>query len=61
LPVPLPMLLVAAGVVLWIVYGILRGDFVVILANVLTLALVGVLLFLKFWVHVDRPKPPPGR
>ena len=43
----LMIVVLAAGLLLWIVYGALRGDAVVIVANVITLALVSTLLSLK--------------
>ena len=36
-----------SGVMLWIVYGILQADFVVILANVVSLLLLLAILFFK--------------
>ena len=43
--------LLSAGVALWLIYGILKGDWVIIAANGATLALVGVLAILKFKEH----------
>jgi len=37
-----------AGVVLWLIYGLALGSLPVILANAVTLALTGLLLFLRF-------------
>ena len=37
----------AAGLALWVVYGLLNGDSVIVIANVVGLSLVGVLLALK--------------
>lgn len=39
--------LFTAGVALWLVYGLLLGSWPIILANVVTLALAGVVLVLK--------------
>lgn len=36
-----------AGMVLWIIYGIIRKDFPIILANAIAGALCGVILFMK--------------
>lgn len=41
------LLLFGGGLVLWVTYGVLREDFVIILANGLSLALLAALLFLK--------------
>lgn len=41
------LLLFGCGLVLWVVYGLLRHDFVIILANAVSLSLLGALLFLK--------------
>ncbi len=43
----LMIVVLAIGLLLWVVYGILRDDAVVIVANVITLALVSTLLTLK--------------
>jgi MtN3 and saliva related transmembrane protein len=37
----------ATGLALWVVYGLLKGDSVIVIANVVGLSLVGVLLALK--------------
>ena len=37
----------AAGLALWVVYGLLNGDSVIVTANVVGLSLVGILLALK--------------
>ncbi len=52
------LLLFGSGLVLWIIYGVLRQDFVIILANSVSLALLGALLILKLR-HL-RPGPGPG-
>ena len=41
------LLLFGCGLVLWVIYGVLRQDFVIILANGVSLSLLGALLFLK--------------
>lgn len=41
------LLLFGSGLVLWVTYGVLRQDFVIILANGVSLALLGALLVLK--------------
>lgn len=45
------LLLFGGGLVLWVAYGALRQDFVIILANGVSLCLLGALLFLKL-VHL---------
>jgi MtN3 and saliva related transmembrane protein len=40
-------LILAAGVALWIVYGVLQGDTVIILANAVSLLLLSGILFFK--------------
>ncbi len=40
------------GVLLWLVYGIMREDIVVILFNAITLVLAGAILFFK--IRFDR-------
>lgn len=37
----------ASGLALWVVYGLLKGDSVIVIANVVGLSLVGILLALK--------------
>lgn len=41
------LLLFGGGLALWVVYGVLREDIVIILANGISLSLLGALLFLK--------------
>jgi MtN3 and saliva related transmembrane protein len=41
------LLLFACGLGLWVVYGVLREDIVIILANGISLALLAALLYLK--------------
>ena len=41
------LLILATGIGLWVVYGILRGDTVIIVANSVSLALLGNLLVFK--------------
>ena len=41
------LLLFGCGLVLWVVYGILKADIVIILANAISLAVLAALLFLK--------------
>jgi MtN3 and saliva related transmembrane protein len=41
------LLLLGSGLGLWVFYGVLREDFVIILANGISLALLSVLLYLK--------------
>ncbi len=39
--------ILAAGIALWIVYGALQGDWVIILANSVSLAFLSAILFFK--------------
>ena len=41
------LLLFAGGLALWVVYGVLQKDIVIILANCISLALAGALVYLK--------------
>jgi MtN3 and saliva related transmembrane protein len=41
------LLLFGCGLVLWVVYGILKDDIVIILANGISLVVLAALLFLK--------------
>jgi len=41
------LLLFACGLGLWVVYGVLQKDMIIILANGVSLALLAVLLYLK--------------
>ena len=43
--------LLSTGVALWLIYGLLKGDWVIIAANAATLALVGILAILKLREH----------
>jgi MtN3 and saliva related transmembrane protein len=40
-------LILAAGIALWVVYGVMQGDAVIILANSVSLAFLGAILFFK--------------
>jgi len=40
-------LILAAGIALWIVYGVLQGDAVITLANSMSLAFLSAILFFK--------------
>ncbi len=40
-------LLLAAGIALWVVYGFLRSDMVVIIANSISLCLLAIILYFK--------------
>jgi MtN3 and saliva related transmembrane protein len=40
-------LILTTGIALWVVYGMLQGDAVIILANSLSLALLSAILFFK--------------
>ena len=41
------LLLLAGGLGLWLVYGFMRGDAVIIIANAISLVLLGGILFFK--------------
>ena len=41
------LLVLACGLALWVTYGVLKGDIVIILANGISLALIAALIFLK--------------
>jgi len=41
------LLALCLGIILWVVYGVLRSDLPLILSNAVTLMLVGTLLMLK--------------
>ena len=41
-------LMFCAGVAFWIIYGVLNGDWPVIIANVVTLTLASIILGFKF-------------
>ena len=41
------LLLFGCGLVLWVVYGVLKEDVVIVLANGISLALLAALLYLK--------------
>ena len=45
------LVLLLFGIGLWVAYGLLRGDFVIITANVATLVLVVILFTLKIKYH----------
>jgi MtN3 and saliva related transmembrane protein len=41
------LIALAAGFLLWLIYGFLRGDFIIVAANAVSLALAGILLAFK--------------
>ena len=45
---PITLFQLSTGVFLWIIYGILRKDPVIIIANIVTLATLAILIFLYF-------------
>lgn len=49
------LLLLAAGLSLWLTYGALRGDFIIILANAVSLAMLAALTYLKLRRQSDVP------
>ena len=42
------LLLLFAGLSLWMVYGFIRADIVIIIANAVSLTLLGCILYFKF-------------
>lgn len=46
----------STGVLLWLVYGLMRNDSAIILANLITFSLAAIVLTLKI-VHVIKGKP----
>ena len=40
-------LILSAGIALWVVYGFLRGDAVIVVANILSLCFLAVILYFK--------------
>jgi MtN3 and saliva related transmembrane protein len=40
-------LILASGIALWVVYGVLQGDAVIVLANSVSLAFLAAILFFK--------------
>ena len=47
------LLLFACGLALWVLYGVLQKDIIIILANGISFALLGALLYLKLL----QPRP----
>ena len=45
---PITLFQLSAGVCLWMIYGIARGDPIIIIANAITLITLSVLIFLYF-------------
>ena len=43
------LLLLGSGLVLWVAYGLLHGDFVIILANGVSLMLLAALIYAKLF------------
>jgi len=46
------------GMVLWVVYGIMRQDLPIILANSIAGALCGIILFMKLWARFGSKAEP---
>ena len=51
------LLLLTCGLGLWMVYGLMRGDVVIILANGVSLALLGCILYFKVRESHGRGAP----
>jgi MtN3 and saliva related transmembrane protein len=41
------LLLLATGLALWIIYGLVRSDFVIVVANAVSLTLLGCIIYFK--------------
>ncbi|MDB5544496.1 MAG: sugar efflux transporter for intercellular exchange [Hyphomicrobiales bacterium] len=48
------LLILSAGLALWIVYGFLKGDWVIIVANGVSLAMLGNLVWFKMHENSGR-------
>jgi len=48
------LLLLATGLALWLAYGFMRSDYVIMIANGLSLAMLGAILIIKFRGHGSR-------
>lgn len=54
--ISLPMYcILVLGILLWLVYGILRGDMILIVANIVTIILSGTVLCIKMKAVIGRP------
>ena len=51
------LLLLTCGLGLWLVYGLMRGDVVIVLANGVSLALLGCILYFKVRESHGRGAP----
>lgn len=47
------LLLLVAGLGLWIIYGLIKADFVIIAANAISLAMLGCIIYFK--LHESDP------
>jgi MtN3 and saliva related transmembrane protein len=47
--------ILALGIGAWVVYGLLKDDFIIIISNAISLTLLGVILFYKF--REDKAEP----
>ena len=60
--ISLPMYcILVLGIFLWLIYGILKGDMILIVANIVTIILSGTVLFIKIKAvrkaFIDRSNP----
>jgi MtN3 and saliva related transmembrane protein len=55
------LLLLAAGLSLWMVYGFMRGDIVIIIANGVSLTLLGCILYFKLREQKPSHRPAAAR
>ena len=54
------LLLLACGLSLWVFYGLIRGDFVIIGANAVSLCLLAGILFFKLRARPERERGSKG-
>ncbi|MEA2903338.1 MAG: MtN3 and saliva related transrane protein [Alphaproteobacteria bacterium] len=54
-------LTLSAGVALWVVYGVLKSDLVIVMANVVSFALLSGILYFKLRERRTGKTAPPGR
>ena len=52
------LLVLASGLALWVAYGVLQKYIVIILANAISLALIGGLVCRSYWILHPKPRRP---
>ena|SRR6188508_2504736 len=55
------LILLCSGLLLWLIYGLLRGDLLIVAANAISLALCGVLLIFKYRERCREGRDDPSR